>query len=583
MFPVTDHIKALREADLGSPQIKAFLTKAPYVIVGALLLCLLLFANKMWATNDDAGLAMVAEGYGIAAAPSPGLVYSSVAWGWLISHLPRFTFIEPYLAMTYALLIASSCVIGLSLFRLRAPASLAAAALLTMYTNEILHPQFTIVAGYLAVAGFVVLFAWKDSRSRGHLFAAGSLLLLAGLVRLGELLLITLICLPPLVALYLDGRDQLQRRLWLALAAVVALLLGLSLLLDHAYYSSDAWTAFWGMQDIRVAFTDYHLRVYFTEHPEALKSATVTLNDVSMLGRWFESDPQVFNRDNFAPVMASAPLIGRMTTNLAFWKQPLEVLTGMQFMLLGCMALLPLSLGRGKRIAIVLSALLLAACMTGLFLLGRGGIARVYIPAIAGVLVLCMAQMPSEGKRLKLIYIAGLAILGIGAASLFQDWNTSLIEKKGQLAHNLIIERFCALPQHDLLIIWGGMYFQYKTLYDQSTGAAQGCNLHLYSISSLQLAPYSTENLYKATGYRNIIDALLNGRTLYMYTQSPELDLLQVYLMEHYGSTLSYTEVAHAYQELHVFAVQATPATLPPHATSEKPFDGVAQQDSYPN
>ena len=124
--------------------------------------------------------------------------------------------------------------------------------------------------------------------------------------------------------------------------------------------------------------------------------------------------------------------------------------------------------------------------------------------------------------------------------------------------------RFCKLPRHDLLLIWGNGYFQYNTLYDQDSDIIQGCGLHLYPISALSLAPYSTDNLYRSTGERNPIDALLHGKILYVYTEPYYLDMLSIYMQEHYGSTLSYSVVVTAYKSLHVYAMQATLATLTP-------------------
>ena len=201
--------------------------------------------------------------------------------------------------------------------------------------------------------------------------------------------------------------------------------------------------------------------------------------------------------------------------------------------------------------------------MLGLFVLGRGGVARIYVPVTAALLVIGMLTLPSDGRRYAILYAMGAIAMAICTWFLVQDWNASIHDGRVQRSHDLMTARFCGLPKHDLLVIWGDLYFQYNTLYDQNAGAAQGCNLHLYSVASLQLAPYSTDNLYQATGYRSVVEALLNGRTLYMYTRPYELSFLETYLAEHYGSKLTYSVATSAYKNLNVYAVQATPAS--PH------------------
>src|SRR5215469_13549733 len=118
MLFVAEHLKTLYRGYREERRVPAWLDALPYLYVALVTVGLLVFASKMWATNDDAGMAMAVEGYGIASAPSPGIVYSSVAWGWLLTQLPRFSFVEPYAATTYSLLAVSWLAIALALWRL---------------------------------------------------------------------------------------------------------------------------------------------------------------------------------------------------------------------------------------------------------------------------------------------------------------------------------------------------------------------------------------------------------------------------------------------------------------------------------
>lgn len=567
MLFVAENLKTLYRRYRDERRLPVWPNALPYLYVALTTVGLLFFASKMWATNDDAGMAMAVEGYGIASAPSPGIVYSGVAWGWLLTQLPRFSFVEPYAAMTYSLLAISWLAIALALWRLRAPSLLVAAALLAMYTRAILHPQFTVVAGYLAVAALAVLYAWRDAASSRHVYAAAALLLIAGLIRTEEVILVLVICLPFLAMIVWRQADSTQRRRWLLLAAIVGVLLAASKMLDHYYYSSEQWRAFMAMNDVRLPFTDYKLGAYFAAHPEALAGSELTRNDISLISRWFYPDDRVFNSGNFAPLLASASLTGRMAANLHYWRQPLEVLQDPQLLPLLYLCLLPFLLGRGWKWSALTSVLLLAASMLALFLLGRGNIARVYVPVAAAILVFGLSTAVSA-RRL-LLQAAGIIALVLLSATLRTDFRLSAREGLNRTAHGELIAQFCKLPQHDLLLVWGGGYFQYPALYDQTQGPASGCEVHLYPISTMSLTPYSTANLYHATGERNPIDALLHGRTLYIYTELDDLGMLSTYLREHYGSSLSYSVATTALNSLNIYSLHATPATRMPAAVTK--------------
>lgn len=562
MLFVAGHLKALYRGYREERRVPAWLDALPYLYVALATVALLFFASKMWATNDDAGMAMAVEGYGIASVPSPGIVYSSVAWGWLLTQLPRFSFVEPYAAMTYILLAVSWLGIALALWRLRAPSLLVAAALLAMYTRAILHPQFTVVAGYLTVAGLAVLYAWRDAASPRHVYAAAMLLLVAGFIRTEEVILVLGICLPFLALIVWRQAEGRQRRRWLLLGIVLLVLLTASQILDHYYYSSEQWHAFMAMNDLRLPFTDYKLGAYFAAHPEMLAGSALTRNDIGLISRWFYPDDRVFNRGNFAPLLASVSLTGRMLVNLQYWRQPLEVLQDPQLLPLLYLCPLPFLLGRGWKWSALASVLLLATSMMALFLLGRGNIARVYVPTAAAILV--FGLLAAASARRLFLQAAGVIALVMLSATLRTDFRLSAREGVNRTAHGDLIAQFCKLPQHDLLLVWGGGYFQYPALYDQTQGLAAGCGVHLYPISTMSLTPYSTANLYQATGERNPVDALLHGRTLYMYTETDDLGMLSTYLREHYGSTLSYSVATTALKTLNIYALQATPATRMP-------------------
>ena len=98
-------------------------------------------------------MGMIVQGYGIAHASSPGLVYSNVVWGWILEQLGQVFWPYSHTYASYSLLVASLLGFMLAFERARVPASLSVAILLIGYYPIISGMQFTLVAGLLAASG----------------------------------------------------------------------------------------------------------------------------------------------------------------------------------------------------------------------------------------------------------------------------------------------------------------------------------------------------------------------------------------------------------------------------------------------
>src|SRR5690242_14261803 len=77
----------------------------------------LLVARKVWETNDDVGMSMVSQGYGIAGSPSAGVIFANVVWGWLLAHTPDIARVDGYSLLNYTALLAAAVSILISLVR----------------------------------------------------------------------------------------------------------------------------------------------------------------------------------------------------------------------------------------------------------------------------------------------------------------------------------------------------------------------------------------------------------------------------------------------------------------------------------
>jgi hypothetical protein len=536
-------------------------------LVLAAMAVVLIFARKVWQTNDDIGMAMIAGGYGVANAPSAGLVFSNVVWGWLASSLPRLGGIEPYSLLTYTALVASALGMLLAFQRRGSPPLLSAALLAVIFLPTLATPQFTLTAGYLAVAGLALVVAWKDSPSLLSLCIAFVLLLAAGLIRSLELVFVIAVSLP---FLWTERPEKLPRR-WAFLAAGLLVALCIAHFMDIRYYGTDEWDAFRQMGPIRTLFTDYNFYPYFVANPEAIGHGPLSANDLALVSQWFYADPHVFTPAAFAMPLQAVAWTSRAWLNLSMSLHLLALVNDPQFMALLGLLVLPVILLR-RRYRVALSALvLLFMAILLLQLLGRSGMVRVYVPAAAAMATLYLL-LAGSNQRFS-VRVAGGALL-IAATGL------SLYGLAPRL-HGIDRQRMsleaalCAQPQDRLWVAWGNSAFPYQLLYRPGREARPRCDLHIYSLGSMQLAPFELKQVQQQTGAPDLVTALLQGKEIYMFAEPFRLQMLQGYLAEHYKMGLAWQERLEL-PHLALYALHAGGPPIPrkPEAPSAQDEDG---------
>src|SRR5688572_15151142 len=92
----------------------------------------LALGQAYWQENDDGFMAMVVHGYGVSAAPSVAILFSSVLYGALIQSVgvASIAGAQTYGVFTYVLLAAAAIGAAYALWRAGVSGGLAAAALL---------------------------------------------------------------------------------------------------------------------------------------------------------------------------------------------------------------------------------------------------------------------------------------------------------------------------------------------------------------------------------------------------------------------------------------------------------------------
>lgn len=524
---------------------------APYLAAALAILATLLYTPKFWAVNDDIGMAMIAHGYGIADQPSPDLVYSNIVWGWLTFGLGTPFGIQGYAFAQFALVLLSCAVVALTLYRARVPGFVAAALLLIMFVPTLTGMQFSVTAGYLAVAGLALALDSTRSRTLWPWCAAAAFILMAALIRFNECAFILLIASPFYAAHLLRGADRQTRLRWAGMLAAVGVLWGGCAVLDRVHYSGAEWSEFKRMNPLRRQFTDYGLAEHFNWNPDELAGTGLSPVDMQMMHYWFFDDADVFSAAKLEALEGKMSLPERIGFNLNRYRKMAAPFQDR--VILSLLALFAFAAFAGRRRQVALGAcLLMFGVMAVFWLLGRPGETHVYYASCAALAALGM--IGTDYRVGRLVTAAGIALFGLALAIVWLDRQDNLHdEQRARIA----VRTACHLPSDRLLLAWGGPeVFNDFYLYRPTAAPGGACPLQLYLFDVLELTPESMQKLHAYTQGKDFMQALLEGQSFDMLTDARHIDLLSTYLHEHYHATLSAQRLPGA---IRAFQLQAAP------------------------
>jgi hypothetical protein len=172
------------------------------------------------------------------------------------------------------------------------------------YLRVIVSPQFTICAGYLAIAGTLLLFgaALKPyATTKGNLYAlaiGSALLILAGLIRIYSLALVLLLMSPLYGYALVSHFAGTLRRLAPALCCVLLISALLQWGQQVYYKHSSGWEQFYRYNDVRADFNDRHKIVWNKSTEPFFRQIGWSQNDLAMLLSWFYLDQRVYSLQN---------------------------------------------------------------------------------------------------------------------------------------------------------------------------------------------------------------------------------------------------------------------------------------------
>jgi len=513
--------------DLRSGKFRAYM---PYVLGLIALFAILPHFQLFWRSNDDVAMSLIADGGGQVMTPGPHLTLTNIAWGYLVYGVHLLGTAHAYATVTY-LALAASYLTLLSVFVRRDVSHWAVATLLlVVYLPTLVYAQHTLVAGYLAFAGIVLLCHSAETGSLRGGWLACLLLVLSSLVRWDETAFVVLVAVPfCLKYLTIAWNSGLRRRwLWMLGTACGA---GLAfLVLDFLTFGLGEWHEFAATYGYVMALSDFKLGPYLLAHPALLVNSGYSPLDIHLFSTWFYCDTAVFTPERIGPLLDQVPLWQRLIHNAHNYLVIPDLLQTEELAIL-LYGLVAIGIFQPRRLQLAASVAVLVVLMFVLVMLGRPLIVRVYLPAATALLMFAALELRIKRAYLCIALVAALLAINLPHLVKMHEENVAQQEKSARVR-----ERTCEWPADALVITWGSGYDY--TLNYLPFGGDGVCHLNNYSLGEFSLAPFALEHLHKYTGGKDLVPALLAGQGFDFIAAPDDLGMLQRYMQDHYGAQL---------------------------------------------
>jgi hypothetical protein len=489
-----------------------------------MLLCLL--GTPRWETNDDASMAMVAHGYGLASRGSPVLVFSGVLWGHFVRALPEIAGIPGYPLAAFAALVLAGAALLHHLRLQRVAWPLAAGAIALVLGPATLFPQFTLGSGLLATAAVFAARTYGLTGGLRHLATAVALAFAAWIVRPEEAALVLAVGAP-----LLPWRALVRDRKAFAAAALLLAAIAVSNGLDQRALAGPEWRAFVALDAPRARFTDYDAGVpLWEQHRDIAVRHGYSANDLDLVGNYFFADPSLADPRRLDAMLAELGPLPAQPGSLARGVRNLEVLGALRLWPLAACALVLGLLFPRPRVAAV--AALIAAAVIAVGVSGRPGfdVIRVYVPPL-GLLVLAALPAAGEGTRGRRLAAAATVALAFAAIA----WMTLPAARATRAQVDAARADVAALGTEPVAV-WGNA-FPYTAAYPVFLRDPRAAGVRIDSLGTDTLAPYSVAMAERAAG-RGLLERLRSRSGLRLVATDPQVAMLGRYCAERFHGHL---------------------------------------------
>lgn len=487
---------------------------ASALLVAVLGGTLCIFFEPVWESDDDVAMAMVAKGFGLAAHASPNILFSNVIWGAIVGRVPDMFGISGYVVATYAILFVSAWACLVLLQRLNAAPWLSLMVVTLVFSRPVLFPQFTLNAGFLAVASVLGVCVYLRDRSISVLVIAAMLAFGGFLVRWEELGVVFAVALP-----LLASRRAVRSRAAVSVLAVWLLAAGTAVGINHSAYQSSGWQTFQAMNLARAPVTDFGAGERLVMRPDLLQENGYSENDIRLLEKWFFGDPDLLDPRRLNSLVAKigvfAPVVDA-SQSISAAGEGLIVPALLPLLVAGALLFF---VRPGRRLSA--SWALFGIIVVVIALAGRPGISRVTYPMLA---LLCLAPLlhPTSTFRGR---VFGALLVG---AHLLNGYFLIPAARQATILAALAAEDVASLSGQTLYT-WGPAY-PYTLVY--APLRPWRTDIRLNSFGVLTYAPFSVAMSERASG-RVMLEQLQSDSGIQMITGEAQLELLGKYCQEH--------------------------------------------------
>jgi hypothetical protein len=488
------------------------------IIAGGVLVSL----PPFWETNDDVGMAMMADGYGFAAYPSPTVVFSNVLYGYALAALPQTGDISRYSFASIALNIVAIAFICRALILLTGSAVAGFAVSALSGLLPLTFPQFTMLAGMLTVAGLLQVSVYLRRRSISELPTAAILLFLGYLIRSQEFYLVVLLYLP-----FLPVQEAVSSWALRLLALGLAVLILTAILVDSAYYQRPEWHAFRELNLLRAPFTDFGLVPYVEAHPELLEGTNYSPNDVALLGSWWLIDPFGSDWKGLSLILSRVSLPSFVSWNVDNAWPAVTSLFQPPFRYLLIPAVLA-TIFAGANLRLSLGWLALIGIIVAVAVLGRGTVTRVYYAPV--VLLLCLAAVQVIPPLARWGLIAAIGVAGAVAIDGLAKQNAAIAREYASGRSDI-----ARLDKSSVYVVWGSA-LQLEAMYPVLVPMKEARQLRLYGLGVTSLAPFALAHWRETPG--GLPGRLVSASPVPFFATKPQMDLLAIYCEERHSAKL---------------------------------------------
>jgi hypothetical protein len=487
------------------------------------------FWPPFWASNDDVGMSLVAGGRGPATEPWVSLIYSNVIYGWLISRSPDLFGLSAYDLWAYSLNFVALTVIAYSISVTSGRPLLALTAALLIGLRPLIFPQFTILAGFLSIAGFMLLLVYRQERRVWLLPAAATLLAFSVLVR-REMLLATL----PLAAVALYGRGMLRdtniRRTLLAV-----LFFGIACsTIDRLYYSAPQWGQYRAGMLVREFFSDLGAATKVMAREDLLQQFHFTRNDISLLEAWFYVDPKLLDVAPLEKMLSQLDKGHWAVANLRLVGSELSAIVGpgLLYVSIAIVCAFLITRVRGR---MILGCLYVLAWICLVSIVGRVGTTHAHYPLICFVFCISLVEVDLRP-------VASLALFVLVPLIGWSAIDNMNKHDRWVLASRQVKQDLSKVDLTGRQLIWANA-FPLQLADPLFTPVATLNRLRWYSFGGFTGAPFMSEAW--GDGYTSVVQRLVSGSEVPIFASDKHLGLLETWCKEHHGGQLKISNVLH--------------------------------------